>query len=186
MATTMKFTPLAIPDVVLIEPLVFSDERGFFVETYQAQHFHSAGITASFVQDNHSGSRQGTLRGLHYQIRHSQGKLVRVVAGEIFDVAIDLRRSSPTFGHWCSARLSAQNKLQVWIPPGMAHGFYVLSEWAELIYKTSDFYAPQWERTLRWNDPELAIEWPLLDGEQPVLSTKDAQGTVLHQADLFE
>jgi dTDP-4-dehydrorhamnose 3,5-epimerase len=182
----MKFTPLDIPQVILIEPRVFSDDRGFFTETYQEQKFKSAGISTSFVQDNHSRSRRGVLRGMHYQINQPQGKLVRVVAGEIFDVAVDLRRSSPTFGNWVSTQLSAQNKLQIWIPPGLAHGFYVLSEWADLIYKTTDFYAPQDERTLLWNDPEIAIEWPLIGGLAPILSIKDAQGTPLRQADLFD
>jgi dTDP-4-dehydrorhamnose 3,5-epimerase len=182
----MKFTPLDIPQVILIEPLVFSDDRGFFTETYQEQKFKSTGISTSFVQDNHSRSRRGVLRGMHYQINQPQGKLVRVVAGEIFDVAVDLRRSSPTFGNWVSTQLSAQNKLQIWIPPGLAHGFYVLSEWADLIYKTTDFYAPQDERTLLWNDPEIAIEWPLIGGLAPILSIKDAQGTPLRQADLFD
>ncbi|HEX7972946.1 MAG TPA: dTDP-4-dehydrorhamnose 3,5-epimerase [Anaerolineales bacterium] len=182
----MKFLPSAIPDILIIEPQVFGDERGFFLETYQARQFAEAGITADFVQDNHSGSRQGILRGLHYQVRQVQGKLVRVIAGEIFDVAVDIRRSSPTFGRWEGVCLSAQNKLQVWVPPGFAHGFYVLSEWAEVVYKATDFYAPQAERTLLWNDPALGIDWPLLDGQLPLLSAKDAQGMPLSQAELFD
>jgi dTDP-4-dehydrorhamnose 3,5-epimerase len=182
----MQFLPTAIPDVMLVEPEVFGDERGFFLETYHAQRFAEAGIRANFVQDNHSGSRRGILRGLHYQIKQTQAKLVRVVAGEVFDVAVDLRRSSPTFGRWVGMHLSAQNKRLVWIPTGFAHGFYVLSEWAEIVYKASDFYAPQWERTLLWSDPELGIQWPLIDGQPPLLSSKDAQGTPLRQAQLFD
>lgn len=181
----MEFLPTSIPDVILIKPKVFGDERGFFLETFQAQRFAAAGITGDFVQDNHSGSRQGILRGLHYQIRQPQGKLVRVVAGEVYDVAVDIRRSSPTFGKWESVNLSAQNKLQIWIPPGFAHGFYVLSEWAEVVYKTTDFYAPQWECTLAWNDPLIGIEWPLLEGQPPRLSAKDANGRRLPEAELF-
>jgi dTDP-4-dehydrorhamnose 3,5-epimerase len=171
---------------MLVEPEVFGDERGFFLETYHAQRFAEAGIRANFVQDNHSGSRRGILRGLHYQIKQTQAKLVRVVAGEVFDVAVDLRRSSPTFGRWVGVHLSTQNKRLVWIPTGFAHGFYVLSEWAEIVYKASDFYAPQWERTLLWSDPELGIQWPLIDGQPPLLSSKDAQGTPLRQAQLFD
>ena len=182
----MKFTSTSIPDVLLIEPKVHGDERGFFMETYQSELFSKVGILDRFVQDNHSGSRQYTLRGLHYQIQQSQGKLVRVGVGEVFDVAVDIRRSSPTFGKWEGVRLSAQNKLQLWIPPGFAHGFYVLSEWAELIYKSTDYYAPQWERTIRWNDPQIGITWPLMDGQEPVLSAKDMQGTPLKEADLFD
>lgn len=182
----MEFISTAIPDIILIKPKVFGDERGFFLETYQAQKFAEAGITADFVQDNHSGSRQGTLRGLHYQIQHTQGKLVRVIAGEIFDVAVDIRRSSATFGKWAGARLSAENKLQIWVPSGFAHGFYVTSEWAEVVYKATDFYAPEWERSLLWNDPEIDIEWPILEGKPPVLSEKDIKGIPLKNAELFE
>jgi dTDP-4-dehydrorhamnose 3,5-epimerase len=182
----MQFTPTSIPDVILIEPKVFGDERGFFMETYQEKVFAAQGIPTDFKQDNHSGSRQGTLRGLHYQIRQAQGKLLRVVVGEIFDVAVDIRRSSPTFGQWVGVCLSAENKRQLWVPPGFAHGFYVLSEWAELLYKASDLYAPQWERTLLWNDPALGIEWPLVNGQPPILSPKDAQGLPLSQAELFD
>lgn len=182
----MKFSPTSIPDVLLIQPKVHGDERGFFMETYQSSLFSKVGIPDSFVQDNHSGSRQYTLRGLHYQIQQSQGKLVRVGVGEVYDVAVDIRRSSPTFGKWEGVRLSAQNKLQLWIPPGFAHGFYVLSDWAELIYKSTDYYAPQWERTIRWNDPQIGIEWPLVDGQEPILSAKDRHGTPLKEADLFD
>jgi len=182
----MRFSPASIPDIIIVQPQFFSDERGFFMETYRAQRFAEHGIPDSFVQDNHSGSRQGTLRGLHYQIRQPQGKLVRVVVGEIFDVAVDLRRNSPTFGRWEGILVSAQNKLQVWIPPGFAHGFYVLSEWAEVIYKTTDYYAPEWERTLLWNDPDIGIRWPLLNGQPPIISDKDARGKPLKEAEIFD
>ena len=181
----MNFFPTAIPEVILIEPRIFADERGFFLETYRQQQFESAGIIASFVQDNHSGSYRGALRGLHYQIQQPQGKLVRAVAGEIYDVAVDIRRSSPTFGQWVGLVLSADNKRQLWVPPGFAHGFLVLSEWAEIFYKASDYYAPQYERTLLWNDPQLGIDWPLEPGSQPVLSPKDTQGWPLSQAELY-
>ena len=182
----MKFSPTSLPDVVLIEPQIFGDQRGFFMEVYQARRFEEAGIRAEFVQDNHSGSSQCTLRGLHYQIRQPQGKLVRVVVGEVFDVAVDLRRTSPTFGRWVGHYLSAQNKAQMWIPAGFAHGFYVLSQWAEVLYKATDFYAPEWERTLLWNDPDVGIEWPLVNGEPPVLSQKDKIGSLLGEAEVYE
>jgi dTDP-4-dehydrorhamnose 3,5-epimerase len=181
----MKFIPSEIPEIVMIEPQVFADERGFFMETYQSERFAQAGIMAVFVQDNHSASRQGTLRGLHYQIRQAQGKLVRVVSGEVFDVAVDMRRSSPYFGKWVGAYLSAENKYQIWIPPGFAHGYYVLSEQAEIIYKASDLYAPHWERTLLWNDPALGIQWPLLPGRDPVISNKDIAGLPLAQSEVY-
>lgn len=181
----MQFIHTAIPDVLLIEPQVFGDERGFFMETYRQDEFVKCGMPADFVQDNHSGSRRGTLRGLHYQIQQAQGKLVRAVVGEIFDVAVDLRRSSPTFGKWAGARLSAQNRLQIWVPAGFAHGFCVLSDWAEITYKASNYYAPQWERTLLWDDPELGVEWPL-DGITPILSAKDAQGKPLREAECYD
>jgi dTDP-4-dehydrorhamnose 3,5-epimerase len=182
----MNFIPAQIPDVVIIEPLVHGDKRGFFMETYQARLFASAGLPTAFVQDNHSGSRRGTLRGLHYQIQMTQGKLVRVVAGKVFDAAVDLRRRSPTFGRWVGATISAENRRQIWIPPGFAHGFYVLSEWAELVYKTTDYYAPEWECTLLWNDPGIGIEWPLLEGSTPLISEKDARGQTLAEAPVFE
>lgn len=182
----MKFTPTAISDVILIEPDVFGDERGFFIETYHAERFATEGIPALFVQDNHSRSRAGILRGLHYQIHQPQGKLVRVVSGEIFDVAVDLRSISPTFGKWVGHFLSAENKLQLWIPPGFAHGFYVLSGWADVVYKVTDFYARQWERTLLWNDPDLGITWPLPNGELPILSAKDSEGKRLTEAEVFD
>jgi len=182
----VNFVPTAIPDVILIEPKVFGDERGFFMETYQARHFAAAGIAESFVQDNHSLSTCGTLRGLHYQILQPQGKLLRAVVGEIFDVVVDIRRSSPTFGQWVGHILSAQNKLQLWIPVGFAHGFYVLSEIAEVIYKATDFYAPRWERTILWNDPAIGIEWPILPSAPLLLSPKDTQGVLLHQAETYD
>ena len=182
----MNIQKTAIPDVLIIEPKVFTDERGFFMETFQARKFAEHGLPQQFVQDNHSGSKRGTLRGLHYQIKQAQGKLVRVVVGEVFDVAVDLRKSSPTFGQWAGTQLTAESKTQLWIPAGFAHGFYVLSKWAEVIYKVTDFYASEWERTLLWNDPEIGIEWPLLDGMSPILSTKDAQGKPLRDAELFD
>lgn len=181
----MKFIRTIIPDVILIEPQVYQDERGFFLETYRQQFFHAAGIPVQFVQDNHSGSYKGALRGLHYQIQQAQGKLVRAVAGEIYDVAVDLRKSSASFGQSVGVLLSAENKHQLWVPPGFAHGFLVLSAWAEVFYKASDYYAPQYEQTLLWNDPQLGINWPLEPGSQPLVSPKDAQGLSLAQAELF-
>jgi dTDP-4-dehydrorhamnose 3,5-epimerase len=183
---TMRFIPLEIADVVRIEPRVFTDERGFFLESFHQQQFREAGLPTDFVQDNHSGSRKGTLRGLHYQIRQPQGKLVRLVVGEVFDVAVDLRRSSATFGRWAGAHLSAERRDQLWIPPGFAHGFYVLTDWAEVLYKATDYYAPQWERSLLWNDAAIGIRWPLLQGEEPVLSAKDQTAVVLAQAEVYE
>jgi dTDP-4-dehydrorhamnose 3,5-epimerase len=182
----MQFIPTDVPEVILIEPEVFGDARGFFMETYHARRFARAGIQADFVQDNHSGSRQGTLRGLHYQIRHPQAKLVRVIFGEVYDVAVDIRRTSPNFGKWVGMILSAENKRQIWIPAGFAHGFYILSEWAELVYKVSDLYAPEWERSLLWNDPELGITWPLINQQMPILSKRDAEGKPLQLAELFD
>jgi len=182
----MQITPTSLPEVLLIEPHVFGDDRGFFMETFQARKFVEAGLPTTFVQDNHSRSRQGTLRGLHYQIQQAQGKLLRVIIGEIFDIAVDIRRSSATFGRWVGIFLSAQNKRQLWVPSGFSHGFYVTSEWAEVLYKTTDFYAPEWERTIRWDDPDLGIEWPLLEGQPPLLSAKDAQGKTLREAEIFD
>jgi dTDP-4-dehydrorhamnose 3,5-epimerase len=182
----MRFIQTDIPDIILIEPHVLSDTRGFFLESYQAKRFAKAGIKASFVQDNHSSSEQGVLRGLHYQIQQAQGKLVRVIYGDIYDVAVDLRRSSPTFGQWIGAHLSAENKHQLWIPPSFAHGYYVLSEHAEVLYKATDYYAPEWERMLLWNDPKLGVQWPLIEGLSPILSEKDAHGTLLADAECFE
>jgi dTDP-4-dehydrorhamnose 3,5-epimerase len=182
----VKFIPQSIPEVIEVEPEVFGDARGFFMETYQAARFREAGIMYAFVQDNHSGSSRGILRGLHYQIRQPQGKLVRVGVGEVFDVAVDLRRASQTFGKWVGSCLSAENKRQLWIPPGFAHGFYVLSEWAELIYKATDYYAPEWDRTLLWNDPDLNIDWQLVPGEEPILSKKDAEGKAFREAEVYD
>jgi dTDP-4-dehydrorhamnose 3,5-epimerase len=182
----MEFEHTDIPGVIILKPQVFGDERGFFMETFRSDLCASVGIAGPFVQDNHSGSQQSTLRGLHYQIRQAQGKLIRTVAGDIFDVALDLRRSSPTLGRWTGVLLSAENKNQLWIPPGFAHGFYVLSEWAEVVYKSTDYYAPEWERILLWNDPALGIAWPLLPGPPPVLSEKDSHGKPFAQAELFE
>lgn len=176
----MKVTALAIPDVLLIEPQVFGDDRGFFFESFNQQAFNQAtGLDLQFVQDNHSKSAKNVLRGLHYQLPpKAQGKLVRVVAGEVFDVAVDIRKDSPTFGQWVGKLLSAENKLQMWVPAGLAHGFLVLSDSAEFLYKTTDYYAPEYERSIAWNDPALAIDWPLLAG-QAMLSVKDAAAPLL-------
>lgn len=172
----MKVTPTAIADVLLIEPRVFGDERGFFFESFNERAFREAtGVTLPFVQDNHSKSARGVLRGLHYQTEQAQGKLVRVVAGEVFDVAVDIRRDSPTYGKWVGEVLSGDNKRQLWVPPGLAHGFLVLSETAEFLYKTTDYYAPAHERCIAWNDPTLAIVWPTIS-VAPQLSAKDAAG----------
>ncbi|WP_026794518.1 MULTISPECIES: dTDP-4-dehydrorhamnose 3,5-epimerase [Planktothrix] len=181
----MTITPTKIPDVFIIEPKVFGDERGFFFESFNQKNFtEKTGITSEFVQDNHSRSVQGVLRGLHYQIQHTQGKLLRVIAGEIFDVAVDMRKSSPNFGEWVGCILSAENKRQFWIPPGFAHGFVVISDIAEVLYKTTDYYAPEYERSLLWNDPDLGIDWPL-EGITPILSAKDQAGQPLKTADFF-
>ena len=179
----MKLIPTAIPEVVLLEPKVFGDDRGFFFESWNKRTFAELGITADFVQDNHSKSQKNVLRGLHYQIEHAQGKLVRVTTGEVYDIAVDLRRSSPTFGKWVGFTLSARDKCMAWIPPGFAHGFCVTSESAEFLYKTTDYYSPAHERTLLWNDPQLAIPWPL-DGE-PLLAAKDKAGLPLAEAEVF-
>jgi len=181
----LKFVPTSLPDILLIEPKVFPDERGFFLESYQKRNFSEAGIPFEFVQDNHSKSCQGVLRGLHYQIRQPQGKLLRVIAGEIFDVAVDIRRHSPTFGKWFGTYLSAENKQMLWVPIGFAHGFYVTSPEAELLYKTTDYYAPAWERSILWNDPAINIQWPLKDGS-PSLSARDSIGSLLSEAEIFE
>ena len=181
----MRLVPTAIPDVVLVEPELFGDERGFFMETWHAAKFAAAGVEAAFVQDNQSRSVRNILRGLHYQIRQPQGKLLRVVAGEIFDVAVDVRRASSTFGRWVGVTLSSENHRQLWIPPGFAHGFYVTSDVADVVYKCTDFYAPEHERTLLWNDPALAIDWPLLDGTPPLLSAKDRRGLPLAEVATF-
>jgi len=181
----VKFVDTGLPGVIRIEPAIHRDDRGFFMETWQAQRFRDAGIDADFVQDNASRSSKGTLRGLHFQIQNPQGKLVRVVSGEVFDVAVDLRRSSPGFGHWVGQILSAQNRHQLWVPVGFAHGFLVLSDVAEVAYKCSDYYAPEFERSIRWDDPEIGIEWPLPSGDQPVLSTRDATAPFLQAAETY-
>jgi dTDP-4-dehydrorhamnose 3,5-epimerase len=174
-----------IPDVLVIEPTVHEDERGFFMESWHEERLASEGFTARFVQDNHSYSKRGTLRGLHYQLENPQGKLVRVASGEVYDVAVDLRRSSPTFGRWVHEGLTSENHKQLWIPPGFAHGFYVLSESADLLYKCTTYYAPAYDRTLRWDDPDLAIDWPLLGGRAPILSAKDAAAPRLRDAPTY-
>jgi dTDP-4-dehydrorhamnose 3,5-epimerase len=176
-------TATALPEVLLVEPRVFADDRGFFFESWNARAFAEAGIGAAFVQDNHSRSRRGVVRGLHYQIEHAQGKLVRVVAGEVFDVAVDLRRGSPNFGRSVCVVLSAQSGKMLWVPPGFAHGFQALSESADFLYKTTDYWHPQHERTLLWNDPALGIDWPL--AAAAVLAPKDAAGTPFAQADCY-
>jgi len=181
----MKATPTRLPGVLILEPKVFGDERGFFYESFNARAFQDAtGLDVSFVQDNHSRSQQGVLRGLHYQLENTQGKLVRVIAGEVLDVAVDIRRSSAHFGQWQAVRLSAENNRQLWIPEGFAHGFVVLSESAEFLYKTTDYYTPSAERCIRWDDPSLAIDWEFAG--VPQLSAKDLNGKTLHEADLFE
>ena len=179
----MKFTPTSLPDVVLIEPRVHGDERGFFMEIYQRAVFAKAGIDVAFVQDNVSRSRRGTLRGLHFQLRHTQGKLVRVVAGEVFDVAVDIRRSSPTFGKWAGERLSSDNKRSLWVPPGFAHGFLVLSESADFHYKCTDYYDAESERAVRWDDESIAIDWPIEAGMDLLLSPRDAAALPLDEVE---
>jgi dTDP-4-dehydrorhamnose 3,5-epimerase len=182
----MKFVEKNLPGVIRIEPVVHGDDRGLFMETWQARQFQEAGIDADFVQDNFSQSLKGTLRGIHYQIKQAQGKLVRVVAGEVYDVAVDLRRSSATFGQWAGEVLSAKNRHQLWVPPGFGHGFLVLSDSAEFEYKCTDYYAPEFERSIRWDDPDLGIDWPLKPGEEPILSSKDAAAPFLKDADTYE
>lgn len=181
----MKVIDTAIPDVKIIEAQVFGDERGFFMETYRASIMDELTGGKPFVQDNHSKSSQGILRGLHYQMQQTQGKLVRVVQGAVFDVAVDMRKNSPTFGQWVGEILSAENKRQLWVPEGFAHGFYVMTESAEFVYKCTDYYAPEFDRSLKWNDPEVGIDWPLVDGEQPLLSEKDQNGKSFAEADTF-
>ena len=181
----MKATPQSIPEVILFEPKVFGDERGFFFESFNHARFEEAvGRPVRCVQDNHSKSIKGVLRGLHYQVQQAQGKLVRVVQGEVFDVAVDIRRSSPTFGKWVGAHLTAENKHQLWVPEGFAHGFVVLSDSAEFLYKTTDYYAPAHERSILWNDPDLRIQWPI--SSDPTLSSKDSNATRLVDAEVFE
>ena len=181
----MRVVPTSLPDVVMLEPRVFGDDRGFFCETWNRRAFAEAGIDVDFVQDNHSRSTRGILRGLHYQTARTQGKLVRVVAGEVFDVAVDLRRSSPTFGRWFGALLSESNRRMLWVPPGFAHGFYVTGESADFLYKCSDYYSPQHEVSIRWDDAEIGIEWPLPAGQAPTLSAKDAAGLSFADAPKF-
>ncbi len=182
----MNIVRTEIPDVVILEPKVFGDARGFFFESFNQAAFDAAtGTRHQFVQDNHSRSQRGVLRGLHYQIQQPQGKLVRVAQGAVFDVAVDIRCGSPTFGRWVGVELSAENQRQLWVPPGFAHGFVVTSESADFLYKTTDYYAPQFERSIAWNDPALAIEWPDL-GVAPTLSAKDQAGVPLAQAEVFE
>ena len=181
----MEYRPTAIPDVVLLVPKIFGDDRGFFLETFRASEFEEKCAPVQFVQDNHSKSTQGILRGLHYQNPQPQGKLVRVTEGEVFDVAVDLRKDSPTFGKWVGELLSAENKHMLWVPPGFAHGFYVTSPTAEFVYKCTDYYAPENEETLAWDDPAVGIEWPLVNGEPPRLSAKDAAGVPLADARSF-
>jgi dTDP-4-dehydrorhamnose 3,5-epimerase len=180
----MKVIPTALPDVVVLEPQVFGDARGFFFESYNVRTLASLGIRQPFVQDNHSRSSRGVLRGLHYQIKQPQGKLVRTAAGAVYDVAVDIRRRSASFGRWAGVELSAENKRMLWIPPGFAHGFLVLSDHADFLYKTTDFYAPAYEHTLAWDDPDIGIEWPLAG--EPILSTKDRAGVRLRDAEVFE
>ena len=180
----MKTIPTNIADIIILEPKVFGDSRGFFLESFNQQAFNKAtGLDIQFVQDNHSRSAKGVLRGLHYQIQQPQGKLVRVTQGAVFDVAVDIRKSSPTFGQWEGIELSAENHLQLWIPPGFAHGFVVLSESADFLYKTTDYYAPEFERCIAWNDPAIGIDWQYND--EPILSAKDRQGVLLKGAELF-
>lgn len=180
----MNVIPTAIPDVLIMEPKVFSDARGFFYESFNKKTMQAVGIVGDFVQDNHSRSTRNVLRGLHYQIRQPQGKLVRAIAGEIFDVAVDIRKSSPTFGKWVGMNLSAENRRMVWIPPGFAHGFLILSEFAEVLYKATDYWTPQSERTIVWNDRDLAISWPTR--EEPQLSAKDKAGAAFNEVEIFE
>jgi dTDP-4-dehydrorhamnose 3,5-epimerase len=182
----MRFEPTTIPDVVVIHPAVFADERGYFFESFQSRKYAAAGIVSPFVQDNQSGSRRGVLHGLHYQIRSPQGKLVSVVAGEVFDVALELRRSSPNFGRWVGVRLSPADHRQVWTPPGFAHGFFVLSDWVEVTYKATDYYSPEHERTLLWDDSRVGVDWQLPAGEKPLLSPKDSRGLRLGEAEVYD
>jgi dTDP-4-dehydrorhamnose 3,5-epimerase len=181
----MKFNKTPLQDVMLIEPQVFGDARGFFLETWQSEKFAAAGIDATFVQDNHSRSGQWTLRGLHFQVKHTQGKLVRVTSGAVFDVMVDLRRSSSTFGKWWGVELSADNHRMLWVPPGLAHGILITSEAADFLYKCTDLYSPQDERTLAWNDPTVGVQWPLPAGVEPKLSAKDAVGQGISEIETF-
>jgi dTDP-4-dehydrorhamnose 3,5-epimerase len=181
----MHLIPTDLSDVVLLEPTVHEDARGFFMESYRRSEFERLGLPIEFVQENHSGSKLGVLRGLHYQIRRPQGKLIRAVVGEVFDVAVDLRRSSATFGQWLGVHLTAENRKALWVPEGFAHGVYTVSEWAEVLYRVTAYYSPEWDRTLRWDDPTVGIRWPLVDGRQPILSEKDFAGTSLEAAEIY-
>ena len=180
----MNFTELEIPSIILIKPDIFKDDRGYFYEAWQDKLFESAGLNYKFVQENCSGSVKGVLRGLHYQIQYSQGKLVKVTNGKVFDVSVDIRKSSPTFSKWLGIILSGENKHQLWIPPGFAHGYYVMSDYAEINYKTTEYYFPEFERTIKWDDPEINISWPL--DNPPNLSEKDSEGILLRNANLYE
>ena len=180
----MNFTELEIPSIILIKPDIFKDDRGYFYEAWQDKLFESAGLNYKFVQENCSGSVKGVLRGLHYQIQHSQGKLVKATNGKVFDVSVDIRKSSPTFSKWLGIILSGENKHQLWIPPGFAHGYYVMSDYAEINYKTTEYYFPEFERTIKWDDPEINISWPL--DNPPNLSEKDSEGILLRNANLYE
>ncbi len=182
----MRIIETPIPDIKIIEPKLFGDERGFFLETFRASWFMSEIADVTFVQDNHSKSSHGILRGLHYQTKHPQGKLVRVTSGEVFDVAVDLRQSSPTFGQWIGSLLSAENMLQLWIPPGFAHGFYVTSESAEFMYKCTDYYAPEYEKSLAWDDPDLTINWPIQKNKSPILSNKDKDALSFKESEYYK
>ena len=181
----MKFVETSLVGIIRIEPTVHRDGRGYFMETWQSRRFAEHGISAEFVQDNVSRSTRGTLRGLHYQIEQAQGKLVRVIEGEVYDLAVDLRKSSPQYGQWVGEVLSAENKHQLWVPPGFGHGFLVLSETAEFAYKCTDYYAPEFERSIRWDDPDIGIEWPLVDGKQPMLSPRDADAPLFKDAETY-
>lgn len=182
----MEFIPTRLPEVILIKPKVFGDPRGFFLESWQQEKFSAAGIHAKFVQDNHSRSSQWILRGLHYQIQNTQGKLVRVTQGRVFDVAVDVRRGSPNFGKWVGVELSDENHHMLWVPPGFAHGFLALSESVDFLYKVTDLYAPHHERTIRWNDPNIGVEWPLPQGVAPILAGRDAQAPGINEAEVFK
>jgi dTDP-4-dehydrorhamnose 3,5-epimerase len=180
----MEFIKQEIQDVILCRPAIHYDERGFFLESYKKTTFFDAGISKEFVQDNHSRSKQGVLRGLHYQVQKPQAKLVQIIAGQVFDVAVDIRKNSPTYGKWTGIYLSSENKELLWIPGGFAHGLYILSSWAEVLYKTTDFYSPEHERTIQWNDSALRINWPLVNNKNPILSPKDSNGTSFTDIDL--
>jgi dTDP-4-dehydrorhamnose 3,5-epimerase len=182
----MEFVKTRIPEVILMSPKTYGDDRGFFFETFREDQFRDFGLAPKFVQDNHSGSRQGVLRGLHYQIQHPQGKIVRAVVGEIFDIAVDIRKSSSTFGQWVGEYLTSENKKQLWIPQGFAHGLLVLSDWAEVVYKATDYYSPDFERSIVWDDADIKIDWPLKPGQTPTVSAKDSSGQNLKNADLFD